>query len=111
MLETSDMFDWLNLQNPFSKISKQVVPVPAGRKERVASENIIGCVSGRKIDITRIIMNEQGAIFLVGTPYIGKSTLIRYLQNDPGAEWSWRDELADLQGQLNLEDIHFIKSI
>jgi hypothetical protein len=109
MLETSGKFNWLNLQNPFSKISKQVVPGPTGRKERVASESIIGRVSGRHTDITRIIMNEQSAIFLVGTPNIGKSILIRYLQNDPDAEWSWRDELADLQGQLNLEDIHFIQ--
>ena len=53
-------------------------------------------------------MNEQSAIFLVGTPNIGKSSLIRYLREHPKTEWSWRDELADLQGQLNLEDIHFV---
>jgi len=109
MLENSKMFDWLTLQNPFSKISKQVILTPTERKEKVTSEDIIGRVSGRRIDITRIIMNEQSAIFLVGTPNIGKSTLIRYLQNHPAAEWSWRDELADLQGQLNLEDIHFVQ--
>src|SRR6266487_1403663 len=103
------MLDWLTLPNPFSKISKQVILAPTVRKEEVTSEDIIGRVSGRRIDITRIIMNEQSAIFLVGTPNIGKSTLIRYLQNHPDAEWSWRDELVDLQGQLKLEDIHFVQ--
>ena len=102
MLENYNSFDWLTLQNPFSKISKQVIHAPTVRKEKVTSENIIGRVSGRHRDITRIIMNEQSAIFLVGTPNIGKSTLIRYLQTRPEAEWSWRDELADLHGQLNL---------
>ncbi len=109
MLENSKMFDWLILQNPFSKISKQVILAPTLRKDKVTSEDIIAHVSGRRIDITRIIMNEQSAIFLVGTPNIGKSTLIRYLQNHPDIEWSWRDELADLQGQVNLEDIHFVQ--
>src|SRR6266487_6083218 len=103
------MLDWLTLPNPFSKISKQVILAPTVRKEEVTSEDIIGRVSGRRIDITRIIMNEQSAIFLVGTPNIGKSTLIRYLQEHPKTEWSWRDELAELQGQLNLEDFHFVQ--
>ena len=109
MLEDYKSFNWLALQNPFSKISKQVLHLPAVRKEKVASENIIGRISGRRRDITRIMMNEQSAIFLVGTPNIGKSTLIRYMQTRPEAEWSWRDELADLQGHLNLEDIHFVQ--
>src|SRR5712691_9387945 len=104
MLENSNLFNWLALQNPFSKISKQAIPAPAAKKEKVTPEHITGHVSGRCLDITRIIMNEQSAIFLVGTPNIGKSTLIRYLQNYPAAEWSWRDELVDLQDQLNLED-------
>lgn len=108
-MEHSNTFDWLALQNPFSKISKQGMLAPTVRKEHVTPEYIIGRVSGRRIDITRIIMNEQSAIFLVGTPNIGKSTLIRYLQNHPVAEWSWRDELADLQGYLNLEDIYFVQ--
>ena len=98
MLENSKEFDWLALQNPFSKISKQVILASTVRKEKVMPEQIIGRVSGRRIDITRIIMNEQSAIFLVGTPNIGRSTLIHYLQNHPDTEWSWRDELADLQG-------------
>ena len=100
---------WLALQNPFSMISKQVVSSPISRKDQILPEYIVGHVSGRRADITRILMNEQSAIFLVGTPNIGKSTLIRYLRNVPAAEWSWRDELADLQGQLNLGDIHFVQ--
>ena len=109
MSENSNLFDWLVLQNPFSKISKQTILTPTVLNEKVTPEHIIGRVSGRRLDITRIIMNEQSAIFLVGTPNIGKSMLLRYLQNHPAAEWSWRDELADLQGQMNLEDIHFIQ--
>ena len=109
MLENSNMLDWLTLQNPYSRISKQVILALTERKEMDSSEAIIGRVSGRSTDITRIIMNEQSAIFLVGTPNIGKSTLIRYLQEYPKTEWSWREELADLQGQLNLEDIHFVQ--
>jgi hypothetical protein len=109
MLENSNVSDWLTLQNPFSRISKQVISSPILRKEKGAPEYIIGHVSGRLIDISRVITNEQSAIFLVGTPNIGKSTLIRYLQNNPSAEWSWRDELVDLQGQLNLGDIHFVQ--
>jgi hypothetical protein len=101
--------DWLTLQNPFSKISKQILHASYESDEIDLSESIIGRISGRRTDITRIIMNEQSAIFLVGTPNIGKSTLIRYLQEHPKIEWSWRDELADLQGQLNLEDIHFVQ--
>src|SRR5260370_33540484 len=106
MSENSNTFDWLTLQNPFSKISKQVMLAPTVRKENVTSEDIIGRVSGRRIDITRIIMNEQSAIFLVGTPNIGKSTLLRYLQRHHDADWSWRNELVYLQDQLNLVDIH-----
>jgi hypothetical protein len=101
--------EWLTLQNPFSKISKQVLHVSAASKEMDPSEAIIGRISGRSTDITRIIMNEQSAIFLVGTPNIGKSTLIRYLQECPNTEWSWRDELGDFPGQLKVEDIHFVQ--
>ena len=54
-------------------------------------------------------MNEQSAIFLVGTPHIGKSTLIRYLQQPSDTGWSWRNELADLGNQLNLDNIHFVQ--
>lgn len=108
-MENITVRDWLTLQNPFSKISKLVTFAATVRSEIDTSEVIIGRVSGRSTDITRIIMNEQSAIFLVGTPNIGKSSLIRYLQKHPITEWSWRVELTDLQGQLNLEDIHFVQ--
>lgn len=100
---------WLTLQNPFSRITKQVTLATTMERDRDTSDTIIGRVSGRRTDITRIIMNEQSAIFLVGTPHIGKSTLIRYLQQPSGAGWSWRNELAELGNQLNLDDIHFVQ--
>lgn len=100
---------WLTLQNPFSRIAKQVTLASTMVKDIDTSDAIIGRVSGRRTDITRIIMNEQSAIFLVGTPYIGKSTLIRYLQQPSGTGWSWRDELADLENQLKLDEIHFVQ--
>jgi GTPase SAR1 family protein len=109
MLENVNMIDWLTLQNPFSKISKQVILTSSVSRELDTSDAIIGRVSGRHTDITRIIMDEQSAIFLVGSPNIGKSTLIRYLQQHPNTGWSWRDELADLRGQLKLEDFHFVQ--
>ena len=100
MSENPYVPDWLTLQNPFSRISKQMILAPTVRRDVDTSEAIIGRVSGRRTDITRIIMDEQSAVFLVGTPNIGKSTLIHYLQQHPDTEWSWRDELADLRGQL-----------
>src|SRR5579859_2751625 len=109
MPENSYALHWLTLQNPFSRISKQVSNVPTVEREMETPEPIIGCVSGRRTDITRIIMNEQSAIFLVGSPNIGKTMLIRYLQQHPNTGWSWRDELADLGDQLKLEDFHFVQ--
>lgn len=106
MLEHLYETGWQMLPNPFHKISKQVLPDPLVQSDLDISDEIIGRVSGRRADITRIIMDEQSAIFLVGTPRIGKSTLIRYLQR-PHAEWSWRNELADLHGQRQLNHIHF----
>src|SRR5690349_2073298 len=100
MLKNPHALDWLTLQNPFSK---QVNYPTTLRGEMDVSQSIIGHVSGRVTDITRIIMNEQRAIFLVGAPYIGKSTLIRYLQQHSNDGWSWRNELTDLQGQLKLD--------
>jgi GTPase SAR1 family protein len=108
-LEDAKMLDWLNLQNPFSKISKYVTLVSNIRRELDNSEVIMGRVSGRSTDITKIIMNEQSAIFLVGTPNIGKTSLIHYLQKHPNTGCSWRDEQTDLQGQLHLENIHFVQ--
>ncbi len=96
MPENPNTLHWLTLQNPFSKISKQVSNDSTVGREMETSETIIGCVSGRHTDITRIIMNEQSAIFLVGSPNIGKTTLIRYLQQHTNTTWSWRDELAEV---------------
>src|SRR6266699_2749081 len=96
MLENWYESSWLALQNPFSKISKQAIPGPNLGKDFEISEVIPGHVSCRCTDITKIIMDEQSVIFLVGTPGIGKSTLIRYLQRSLGKEWTWRDELKDL---------------
>src|SRR5712692_6488459 len=110
MLENANASGWQSLPNPFAKLSKQVIVAPLEEGRNVAaSEVITGRVTGRRTDITRIIMDEQSAIFLVGTLRIGKSTLLRYLRQPPDAEWSWRDELADLHGQLNLNDIHFVQ--
>ncbi len=100
---------WLTLQNPFSRITKQVTLASIMERNIDTSDAIIGRVSGRRADITRIIMNEQSAIFLVGTPHIGKSTLIRYLQQPSSTGWSWRNELVDLGNQLKLDDIHFVQ--
>src|SRR5260221_12428887 len=100
---------WLTLQNPFARITKQVTLASTMERDIDTSNAIIGHISGRRTDITRIIMNEQSAIFLVGTPHIGKSTLIRYLQQPSSTGWSWRNELVDLGNQLKLDDIHFVQ--
>jgi hypothetical protein len=109
MLENWYESGWLTLQNPFPKISKHAIPGSHLGKDFEASEAITGQVSCRRTDITKIIMDEQSAIFLVGTPGIGKSTLIRYLQRPPGKEWTWRDELRDLNDLLPMDDIHFVQ--
>jgi Transcriptional regulatory protein, C terminal len=98
---------WQNLPNPFAKISKQAMFTSTAGKDTNLSLPIIGRVSGRRTDIAQMIMNEQSAIFLVGAPSIGKSTLIRYLQQPPNVEWSWRNELTDLRDQLQLSNIYF----
>ena len=109
MLENWSESGWLTLQNPFPKISKQAITGSNLGKDFEFSEAITGHVSCRRTDITKIIMDEQSAIFLVGTPGIGKSTLVRYLQRPPGKEWTWRDELRDLNDLLPLNDIHFVQ--
>jgi hypothetical protein len=109
MSETPYEPGWQILPNPFAKISKQAMFTSTAGKDTDVSTPIIGRISGRRTDIAQIIMNEQSAIFLVGTPGIGKSTLIRYLHQSPDTAWSWRNELADLRGQLNLGDIHFVQ--
>ena len=67
----------------------------------------IGHVSGRRTDISEMIMSKQSAIILAGAPRIGKSTLIRYLQQEAGDGWSWRDEVAELRNWIDLKAIHF----
>ncbi len=73
------------------------------------SDVITGRVSGRSNEIAEIVMGGQSAIILAGAPSIGKSSLIRYLQRAPNAEWSWRNELADFRDQLKLDDIRFVQ--
>jgi len=109
MLENRNESGWLSLPNPFPKISKQTMPVSNVGGIIDTSEAITGHVSCRRTDITKIIMDEQSAIFLVGTPGIGRSTLIRYLQRSPEKEWTWREELIDLNDQLHLSNIYFVQ--
>lgn len=85
---------WRSLTNPYSNVME-------------TSEAIIGHISGRRADITKIITGSQSAIILAGAPHIGKSALIRYLQPSAETEWCWRDELEDLREELNLENTHF----
>src|SRR5579859_92137 len=92
MLDRSSNVTWRSLPNPF----------------RISTDEVItGHVSGRKTDITEIITGGQSAIILSGAPGIGKSALIQYLQGPADAEWTWRDEVADLGGQVPLGNIHF----
>jgi hypothetical protein len=96
MFETPFEREWKVLSNPFR-----------GRPE--IGEMIIGHVSGRSGDIQEIVMGGQSAIILSGVPYIGKTSLVRYLQRPLSAEWSWRDELAslDIYSSIGLNEIHF----
>ncbi len=101
MSQTPSGLKWQTILNPFlKKITKQSVST--------VNEVITGRVSGRSTDITEIVISGQGAIILTGAPHIGKSTLIHYLQRRPG-NWSWRDELAGLRNQLQLDEIHFME--
>jgi DNA-binding winged helix-turn-helix (wHTH) protein len=109
MLENRNESGWLSLPNPFPKISKQTMPISIVGGNVDTSEAITGHVSCRRTDIAKIIMDEQSAIFLVGTQSIGKSTLIRYLQRTPEKEWTWREELRHLNDRLQLNNIHFVQ--
>ncbi|MBV9229746.1 MAG: helix-turn-helix domain-containing protein [Chloroflexi bacterium] len=53
-------------------------------------------------------MGGQSAIILAGSPHIGKSALINYLE-DSSSTWSWRKELAPLGDQLDLDAVHFVQ--
>lgn len=87
--------DLASVNNPFNRLD--------------GHDSIIGHVSGRSTDIRQIVFSNQSAIVLAGAPSIGKSTLIRYLQIEPGVEWSWRDELAGSYPHRKLPLTHFIQ--
>jgi hypothetical protein len=87
--------DLVTLNNPFNMLD--------------VKDGIIGHVSGRSTDIGQIISSGQSAIVLAGAPFIGKSTLIHYLQLEPGTEWSWRNELAGLYNHRKLNSTHFVQ--
>ncbi len=87
---------WRALPNPFPNVT-------------AASDITPGYLSGRKTDIVEIISNTPSAIILAGAPGIGKSTLIRYLQIPPDAQWSWRDELQDIRTDMELDKLHFVQ--
>jgi len=96
MSETHFEPAWSMLHNPFQRISE-------------LADGIAIQVSGRRTDIREIVTGGQSAIILSGAPRIGKTTLMRYLQQSPAAEWSWRNELQDLRETYNLDDIHFVQ--
>jgi len=96
MSETHFEPAWSMLRNPFQRITE-------------LADGIAIQVSGRRTDIREIVTGGQSAIILSGAPRIGKTTLMRYLQQSPAAEWSWRNELQDLREPYNLDDIHFVQ--
>jgi Transcriptional regulatory protein, C terminal len=87
--------DLVSLNNPFNMLD--------------LSDSIIGHVSGRSTDIGQIISSPQNAIVLAGAPSIGKSTLLRYLQLQPGTGWSWRNELLGLIDHQKINSTHFVQ--
>jgi Transcriptional regulatory protein, C terminal len=97
---------WRVLPNPFFKRSWPS-SIPLLKSDDAALPlQMRGAASGRSADITEIITSGQSAIILAGAPRIGRSTLIHYLQSSPNG-WSWRNELDMLQGQFDLNVIHF----
>jgi hypothetical protein len=93
---------WDALPNPFRLID--------------TNRAITGHISGRNTDIRNIIISSQSAIVLTGAPLIGKSTLIRYLNetlqgHHTTATWSWRNEgdLAILRQKINLDQRYFVQ--
>ena len=87
---------WRSIPNPFSNMKYE-------------NNVITGHVSGRKADIIELVMGGQSAVILVGSPSIGKSTLIRYLQRPASAAWSWRNELGGEEDSPFLKNIHFVQ--
>lgn len=87
--------DLVSLNNPFNMLD--------------LNDSIVGHVSGRSTDIGQIISSPQNAVVLTGAPSIGKSALIRYLQLQPGREWSWRNELLELYDHQKINSTHFVQ--
>lgn len=96
MAESHNTLPWKALRNPFQTNAEP-------------SEGITGRVSGRSADIRNIIIGGQGAIIMTGAPNIGKTSLVRFLQQRPETGWTWRDELPDLDELLNLDHLHFLQ--
>ncbi len=96
MAESHSTLSWRALHNPFQTNAEP-------------SEGTTGRVSGRSADIRNIIIGGQGAIIMTGAPNIGKTSLVRFLQQPPESGWTWRDELPDLNELLNLDHIHFLQ--
>jgi DNA-binding winged helix-turn-helix (wHTH) protein len=89
---------WETLPNPF--------------RTPDTNEAIIGQASGRSTDIKNIIIGSQSAIILTGAPLIGKTTLIRYLnETSQPSTWSWRNEhnLTALRQPMNLDQCYFVQ--
>jgi hypothetical protein len=92
------MNTWHMLSNPFSY------------HDSSANSGILGRISGRSRDIVNIIYNDQSAIILSGSPRIGKTALLRYLQT-PLQAYSWRQEpaIVHLLNQDILNTTHFVQ--
>ena len=86
---------WQTLPNPFQNVTE-------------SSDLVTGHISGRSREISKIINSTQSAILLAGAPDIGKSTLIRYLQRPPEAEWSWRKEINTSFKEEDLNNVYFV---
>ncbi len=94
MVEQRSEFSWKAMRNPFHSIID-------------SPESDIHSISGRSADIREIITGGIGAIILASAPMMGKTSLLRYLQCEPGA-WSWRNEVEDLRAALDLDQVHFL---